>query len=99
MWLEMSRKKYISPFDFQRQVSKSEGRTRRVAIQKTLGARIAQLRKEKQTSQEGFADLCGLYRSHMGEIERGESNFTLATLLLMVQKLDITVSELFKGIV
>jgi hypothetical protein len=35
----------------------------------------------------------------MGEIERGESNFTLGTLLLLVQQLDITVSELFNGIV
>jgi len=63
-----------------------------------VGARIAALRKERHVSQEALADLCGLNRSHMGEIERGESNFSLFTLLLLVIQLDITVSELFKEI-
>jgi len=94
----MVKKQNISPFDSQHPASRSEGRTRRLAVQKALGARIAQLRKEKQASQERLADSCGLHRSHMGEIERGESNFTLSTLLLLTQKLDITASELFKGI-
>ena len=89
----------ISAFDFQHPASRSEGRTRRLAVQKALGARIAQLRKKKQASQEFFADSCGLHRSHMGEIERGESNFTLGTLLLLVKQLEVTVSELFNGIV
>jgi transcriptional regulator with XRE-family HTH domain len=34
----------------------------------------------------------------MGEIERGESNFTLGTLLLLAKQLDVTVPELFNGI-
>jgi DNA-binding XRE family transcriptional regulator len=95
----MPKKEPISALDLQRPASRSEGRTRRLAVQKALGVRIAQLRKKKQASQEFFADACGLHRSHMGEIERGESNFTLGTLLLLVKQLDITVSELFNGIV
>lgn len=94
----MPETRYISPFDFQRPANRSEDRTRRVAVQKALGARIVQLRKKKRASQESLADSCSLHRSHMGEIERGESNFTLSTLLLLVKQLDITVSELFKGI-
>ena len=77
---------------------RSEARPRCLAIQKAVGARIAALRKERHVSQEALADLCGLNRSHMGEIERGESNFSLFTLLLLVIQLDITVSELFKEI-
>ena len=94
----MRKKKHISGFDFQRPASRAEGRTRRLVVQKALGARIVQLRKKKRASQECFADCCGLHRSHMGEIERGESNLTLGTLLLLMNKLDITVSELFNGI-
>lgn len=95
----MSTKRHLSPFDFQRPANRSESRTQRLAVQKALGARIVQLRKKKQVSQECLADSCGLNRSHMGEIERGEINFTLATLLLLVKQLDITASELFNGIV
>jgi DNA-binding XRE family transcriptional regulator len=95
----MAKKRYISALEFQRPASRSESRTQCLAVQKALGSRIAQLRKKKQASQEQLADACGLHRSHMGEIERGESNFTLSTLLLLVKQLDITVSELFNGIV
>jgi DNA-binding XRE family transcriptional regulator len=95
---------YISSFHLQGHSSRSEGPTpseglsRLLAVQKTVGARIVQLRKKKKTSQEAFAYSCGLHRSHMGEIERGQSNFTLSTLLSVVKQLDVTVSELFKGI-
>jgi DNA-binding XRE family transcriptional regulator len=95
----MAQKRYISSSDFQSPVSRSESRAQHLAVQKALGARIAELRKKKKkTSQERLADLCGLHRSHMGEIERGESNFTLGTLLLLVKQLEITVPELFNGI-
>jgi DNA-binding XRE family transcriptional regulator len=95
----MPKKEHIAALDLQHPASRSEGRDHRLAVQKALGARIAQLRKKKRASQECLADSCGLHRSHMGEIERGESNFTLGTLLLIVDRLDITVSELFNGIV
>jgi len=68
------------------------------AIQKTLGSRIRELRLKKGWSQEEFADRCGIHRSHMGEIERGETNLTLSTLLVISQKLDTSISALFKGI-
>src|SRR5438874_516099 len=44
------------------------------AIQKALGARIRELRLKRSWSQEEFADVCGIHRSHMGEIDRGETN-------------------------
>jgi DNA-binding XRE family transcriptional regulator len=97
-------KQYISSFNLQSAANGSEGPTRSegparlISVQKAVGARIVQLRKKKQTSQEAFAYSCGLHRSHMGELERGQSNFTLSTLLLVVKQLDITISELFKGI-
>jgi transcriptional regulator with XRE-family HTH domain len=56
------------------------------------------MRTKKQWSQEEFADICDIHRSHMGEIERGETNVTLSTLLVVTRKLEITISSLFKGI-
>jgi transcriptional regulator with XRE-family HTH domain len=67
-------------------------------VQKALGVRIRDLRLKNGWSQEEFADVCGLHRSHMGEIERGETNLTLGTLLVISKKLQVTISALFKGI-
>jgi transcriptional regulator with XRE-family HTH domain len=67
-------------------------------VQKALGARIRELRLKKGWSQEEFADNCGIHRSHMGEIERGETNLTLSTLLVISKQLEVSISALFKGI-
>ena len=67
-------------------------------IQKTLGTRIRELRLKKGWSQEQFADICDIHRSHMGEIERGETNLTLATMLVIAQKLESSIAALFRGI-
>jgi transcriptional regulator with XRE-family HTH domain len=67
------------------------------AIQKRFGGRIRKLRLKKGWSQEAFADVCGIHRSHMGEIERGETNLTLSTMLVIAHKLEITLSALFRG--
>jgi transcriptional regulator with XRE-family HTH domain len=67
-------------------------------IQKTLGTRIRELRLKREWSQEEFADICDIHRSHMGEIERGETNLTLSTMLVIAQKLETTISALFRGI-
>jgi transcriptional regulator with XRE-family HTH domain len=67
-------------------------------IQKTLGTRIRELRLKRGWSQEQFADICDIHRSHMGEIERGETNLTLSTMLVIAQKLETTISSLFRGI-
>ena len=67
-------------------------------IQRLLGARVRKLREQKGLSQEALGDLCGINRSHMGEIERGELNLSLGTLVKMAQQLEISVSKLLKGI-
>jgi len=67
-------------------------------VQKAVGNRLRELRTKKNLSQEGFADICGLHRSHMGEIERGKCNMELKTLLVTTQKLKTKISSLFKGI-
>lgn len=63
-----------------------------------LGIKIREIRLEKGWSQEKLADACGLHRSHMGEIERGRANITLATLMIIAEKLQTAPSSLLEGL-
>jgi transcriptional regulator with XRE-family HTH domain len=67
-------------------------------IQKRLGTRIRILRQKNGWSQEEFAGRCGVHRSYMGAVERGEKNLTLATLHILAKTLDTTISSLLRGI-
>jgi transcriptional regulator with XRE-family HTH domain len=61
---------------------------------KALGTKIRQLRKKKGWSQAEFAVICSLHRSHMGKIERGETNVRLSTLLVIANNLETRVEKL-----
>ena len=67
-------------------------------LQKALGNRIRELRRKKGFSQEAFADHCGLHRTYMGGIERGEHNLTIQTALTIARGLGISLSKLLSGI-
>jgi transcriptional regulator with XRE-family HTH domain len=67
-------------------------------LQIVLGHRIRESRLKKGFSQESFADHCGLHRTYMGGIERGERNVTIQTVLIIAKGLGITMSELLSGI-
>jgi len=49
-------------------------------------------------SQESFADHCGVHRTFMGTIERGESNLSFSNLFKISQGLGITLSQLLSGL-
>jgi transcriptional regulator with XRE-family HTH domain len=68
------------------------------SVQRNLGVRIRDLRKKKLWSQKKFADLCGVYPSHIDAIERGKANVTLETMIAVATNLDVTISSLFMGI-
>ena len=67
-------------------------------LPKVLGTRIRDLRRKRGFSQEAFADHCGLHRTYMGGIERGEHNLTIQTALTIAQGLGITLAKLVSGI-
>jgi len=66
-------------------------------IQKKLGRRIAELRRKRGFSQEGFAHECRFHRSYMGAVERGEKNITIQMVGRVAKALRVSLSELFKG--
>jgi transcriptional regulator with XRE-family HTH domain len=63
-----------------------------------LGGRIRELRTKQGYSQEGFADRCGVHRTFMGTVERGESNISFSNLAKIASALSMTVSEVVSGI-
>jgi transcriptional regulator with XRE-family HTH domain len=65
---------------------------------KALGQRIRELRTEKGFSQEAFADHCGVHRTFMGTIERGESNLSFQNIARVAAALGVTLSILFMGL-
>jgi transcriptional regulator with XRE-family HTH domain len=67
-------------------------------LQRALGRRIRDLRTEQGYSQEAFADECGVHRTFMGTIERGESNLSLQNIAKVAGALGITLSALFLGV-
>jgi transcriptional regulator with XRE-family HTH domain len=63
-----------------------------------LGKCIRRLRSEAGLSQEAFADRCGLHRTYMGCIERGEKTITIETADKVARALGLTLSQLFKAL-
>jgi transcriptional regulator with XRE-family HTH domain len=49
-------------------------------------------------SQEEFADMCGLDRTYIGGIERGERNVELVNIEKIAKALRISVAEMFRGV-
>ena len=64
-------------------------------IKTKFGARVRMLRKKKGFSQEAFADLCGLHRTYIGAIERGERNISLENIEKIARSLGVSIPFLF----
>jgi transcriptional regulator with XRE-family HTH domain len=60
-----------------------------------LGKAVRDLRKEAGYSQESFADACGVHRTYMGAVERGETNISLDKVERIARTLKLPVSRLF----
>ena len=60
-----------------------------------FGQRIRQLRLEKKMSQEDFAELIGVHRTYLGQIERAEKNITIKNIEKICTALKIDPKELF----
>ena len=63
-----------------------------------FGQRVRKLRKAKGFSQEAFAAHCGLDRTYIGGIERGERNVAMRNIEIIATALDVTISELTRGL-
>jgi transcriptional regulator with XRE-family HTH domain len=61
---------------------------------RTLSGNIRRLRRKRGLSQEKLSELCGLHRTYVGSVERGERNVTLSTLEAFSDALAVSVPQL-----
>lgn len=63
-----------------------------------IGDTIRRLRKEEDLSQEALADRCGIHRTYIGAVERGEKNITVKTAKKVGSSLDLSLKEFFSEV-
>ena len=61
-----------------------------------VGDRIRRQREARGLTQEQLALSCGLHRTFIGSVERGERNVAILNLRKIAQVLRITLGELFE---
>lgn len=59
-----------------------------------FGRRVREVRKDKGISQERLAEMAGIDRSYMGNIERGEKNITLKKAYEICDALEIKIQDI-----
>ena len=64
------------------------------ADHRALGAAVFDQRSELWISQQELADRCGLHRTYVASVERGERNLGYANLLKIARALELKPHEL-----
>ncbi|MBD5368097.1 MAG: helix-turn-helix transcriptional regulator [Bacteroides sp.] len=64
-----------------------------------FGKTVALKRKELNISQEELADRCGLHRTYVGALERGEKSPTLVTIEKITKGLNISMKSLWEALI
>lgn len=59
---------------------------------------MRELRRARSLSQEDLAELCGLDRTYISGVERGQRNISLRNIEAIAQALDVSLADLFKDI-
>jgi transcriptional regulator with XRE-family HTH domain len=67
-------------------------------IKARFGQRLKDLRKKRGMTQAELADLLGLDRSYLGEIEQGKRNPCLVNLEIIANGLKVTLSQMLSRI-
>lgn len=62
------------------------------------GQVVRKIRLEKGISQETLADLSGLHRTYMSDVELGKRNVSLENIDRIANALEVSISEIFKQI-
>lgn len=67
-----------------------------VGIRERVALNIRKIRKSNGLSQEKLADLCGLHRTYIGSVERGERNITIENLDRIAHALGVDARDLIE---
>ena len=63
-----------------------------------LGANLRRAREKRGWSQEELAHRCGVHRTYVGSVERGEYNVTILTLRRFIGPLRISLHDALRGV-
>lgn len=67
-------------------------------IRKRFGIAVRTSRENLQISQEDFADLAGLHRTYISDLERGKRNISLRNIERLAMALNLSISELMQRV-
>lgn len=65
------------------------------SVLRNFGRRTRQLRTLRGWSQEELADECGLHRTYIGGVERGERNVSLVNIERIAKALRVGIPSMF----
>ena len=68
------------------------------AFLRELGDRIRDRRTELKLTQQELGDKCGLHRTFVGSVERGERNLSILNLRQLAATLRVPLGELLAGL-
>lgn len=63
-----------------------------------LGANLRKAREQRGWSQEELAFHCGVHRTYVGGVERGEYNITVLTLRKFTKALGTVLENVLRGL-
>ena len=66
-----------------------------IDTEKKFGAKLAYIRKSKKLSQIKLAEMVDMNFNYIGQIERGEANVTIKTMVAIADALDVELKTLF----
>ncbi|MGG2085470.1 helix-turn-helix transcriptional regulator [Priestia aryabhattai] len=64
-------------------------------LKQIFGQAVKKYRQEKSISQEKLAEITGLHRTYISEVERGTRNVSLINIIKIAKGLDINSSQIF----
>ena len=67
----------------------------RLIARDQFAAKLRQFRLARGLSQEGLAELCGLHRTYVGSVERGERNVSIDNIERIAVALEVNIRDLF----
>lgn len=59
------------------------------------GKAIRSIRQSKKISQEELADICGLHRTYISDVELGKRNLSLENIGKIAHALNVKISDIF----